>query len=534
MKLLNNDFYTIRMSHRNLWNITYNKKLGIIYRQLINKKWSAASILQKHCNNSFATVLLPKNQLCLIHQTNEGNIVMSLFSNETWEHTKILKWKGNVLKKATIKALYYDSKIHIFYSISLTSNSSQTLFYQTIDLDLNLSKPISIDNAILNLDKPFEISILDNGSLVILYEKLDKNYKLVYKIFNCQNYKWSDCYTIDKNITPYKDFSLCCNNNTIHTLYIKNSDSQNLLIHCSGLFLDLNYITIFKSTRDIFFPCFFKLSDTIWDMWINNTSIYSCFSNDNGLNVSNIETESLPKSLLKTSYLSYYDESNNKHTCINYLYITPDNGLTFFPTALYNSIKQSYEISSKLKNNNYIPENIKEYIINTKEKLSSYEKKLSNKDQIINELNHIIQKEKNNSSLSFNKLNNIQSNYLLLKEKYDSLLNEKLKLEINTSKVKELTDLLLQKQKIISDFEKKFYDLKLSNNTTSKNNNKNTKNNNKNKNSINYLKNEIKDYKLIIKNLNNKLITYEKMISSLTSQLNIGKDQPSNKPNLFL
>ncbi|MCD3331265.1 hypothetical protein G8V20_14470, partial [Clostridium botulinum D/C] len=63
---------------------------------------------------------------------------------------------------------------------------------------------------------------------------------------------------------------------------------------------------------------------------------------------------------------------------------------------------------------------------------------------------------------------------------------------------------------------------------------KNTKNNNKNKNSINYLKNEIKDYKLIIKNLNNKLITYEKMISSLTSQLNIGKDQPSNKPNLFL
>ncbi|MCD3282837.1 hypothetical protein G8V05_11530, partial [Clostridium botulinum C/D] len=60
--------------------------------------------------------------------------------------------------------------------------------------------------------------------------------------------------------------------------------------------------------------------------------------------------------------------------------------------------------------------------------------------------------------------------------------------------------------------------------TTPKNNNKNTKNNNKNKNSINYLKNEIKDYKFIIKNLNNKLITYEKMISSLTTQLNIEKD----------
>ncbi|MCD3283519.1 hypothetical protein G8V05_15205, partial [Clostridium botulinum C/D] len=458
MKLSNNEFYTIRMFHGNLWNITHNKKLGIIYRQLIDQKWSAASILQKHCNDSFATVLLPKNQLCLIYQTNEGNIVMSLFSNETWEHMKILKWKGNVLKKATIKALYYYNKIHIFYSLSLTSNSNQTLFYQTIDLDLNLSKPISIDTDILNLDKPFEISILDNGSLVVLYEKLDKNYKLVYKIFNCQNYKWSDCYTIDKNITPYKDFSLCCNNNTIHILYIKNSNSQNFLIHCSGLFLDLNYITIFKNTRDIFFPCFFKLGDTIWDMWINNNSIYSCFSNDNGLNVSNIKTESLPNSLLKTSYLSYYDESNNKHTCINYLYITPNNGLTFFPTALSNSLKQYYEINPKFKNDNYIAENTKEYITNMKEKLS-------NKEQIINELNHIIQKEKNNSALTFNKLNNIQSNYLLLKEKYDSLLNQKLKLEINTSKVKELKDLLLQKQKIISDFEKKFYDLKLSNNT---------------------------------------------------------------------
>lgn len=494
MKLLSNDFYTIRMSHENLWNITYNCKLGIVYRQLTNNEWSNASILQKQCNNSFATVILPKNRLCVIYQNSDGNIMISVFSNKIWTHKKILKWKGISLKKAHIKALYYNDNIHMFYSINLISDCTETLFYQTIDSDLNLSKPIIIDNNILNIDKPFDINILDNGSLVVLYEKLIKDYELVYKIFNHQNYKWSDYYPIDKNLLPYKDFSLCCNNNTIHILYIKNNNSTNSLIHCSGLFSDLNYITIFKNSKDILLPCFFKFKDTIWDIWINNDLIYSCFSNDNGLNVSILEKEPLPKSLLKTAYLSYNDNLNTKHSCINYLYITPDNGLTFFPTTLSTSIKKSYEQNNNFKYKKHIPENP---TTTTKDKFSYYEKELSNRNEIINHLNSLIKNERNNSLTLFNKLNNIQANYLSLKQKYDSLLNAKSKLESAPYKIDELTTLLLEKNKLISEFEKNFSYLNLSKNINQENN-------------INNFKKEISDYKITIEGLTNKLTNYEK------------------------
>lgn len=521
MRLLNNDFYTIRMSHKNLWNITYNSKFGIVYRQLINNKWSNTSILEKHCNNSFAAVPISKNRLCLIYQNSDGNIVISIFSNKTWTHKKILKWKGTSIKKANIKALYYNDNIHIFYSINLKSDSTQILFYQTIDSNLNLSNPIVIDDSILNMDKPFDINILDDGSLVILYEKLIKDYELVYKLFNHQNCKWSDYYTVDKHLKPYKDFSLCCNNNTIHILYIKNDNSHNVLIHCSGLFLDLNYITIFKNTKDIFLPCFFKLQDTIWDMWINNNLIYSCFSNDNGLNVSNFKREPLPKSLLKTTYIYYNDELNNKYASINYLYITPHNGLTFFPTTLSSSIKKSYELNHNSKNKEHISKKQKNYTIDIEDKVSSYKEEILNKNQLINQLNSLIQSERNKSSMLFNKLSNIQANYLSLKQKYDSLLNEKSKLELDTYRINELTTLLSDKTVIISEFKKILSDLEFPKNLTLQN-----KNN---------FENEIKEYKITIDDLTSKLKNYEEKISCLTNQLDTTKNKfiiKQNSPSL--
>ncbi|WP_050606694.1 hypothetical protein [Clostridium niameyense] len=520
MEFLNNDFYTIRMSNKNLWNITYNSKFGIVYRQLINNKWSNASILEKQCNNSFTVLPLPKNKLCLIYQKTNGNIVMSVFSNKTWTHKKILKWKGTSIKKANIKAFYYHDTIHIFYSINLTSDSTQILFYQTINSKFNLSEPIVIDNNIINAHKPFDINILDDGSFVVLYEKLVKDYELVYKLFNHQNCKWSDCYTIDKNLKPYKNFSLCCNNNTIHILYIKNDNSQNLLIHCSGLFLDLNYITIFKNSKDIVLPCFFKLKDTIWDMWINNNSIYSCFSKDNGLNVSVLKKEPLPKSLLKTAYFYHNEKFNNKYACTNHLYITPDNGLTFFPTTLSISIKKSYELNHNFKYKEHIPRKQNKCITNIKDNFSSYKEEILNKNEIINQLSSLIQNERSRSSVLFNKLNNIQANYSSLKQKYDTLLNEKSNLEVNNYKINELTTLLLEKNKVISEFKKNFSDLELSKSITLENKN-------------NFEK-EIEEYKIIIDDLNSKLKNYEEKIFYLTDELNNTKNKFINKQNSSL
>ncbi|KEI17818.1 hypothetical protein [Clostridium haemolyticum] len=430
MKLSNDNFYTIRMSSNDLWNITYNQNLGIIYRQCVNRKWSNLFVLQKDCNKSFVTILLPKNKLCLIYQNKDGNIVLSIYSNGQWEHKEILKWKGNKIKKAKLKALYSKNKIHIFYSLNLISDSSEIVFYQTIDLNLNISKPISIDDTIFSSENPFDISVLDNGSLVILYEKYNNSYELGYKIFNYTNNKWSDFYTIDTNNESHNYFSLCCNNNTIHCLYVKNSSSENVLVHCSGLFLDLNYITIFKSTNNISMPCFFKFKDTIWDIWISNKTIYTCYSNNNGLNIGQIRQEKLPKSLLKSYYLSFEDKYNLAFN--NSLYVTPDNGLSFFPKTLYDL----------LKNNNYYPKNsdsmskdIKNYIDNVQTKISDYKKELSHKDKIINKLNNMLKEEKNKLSMYITKLNNIENNYSSLKSKYDILIDEKLKLEAYKSNI---------------------------------------------------------------------------------------------------
>ncbi|MCD3193961.1 hypothetical protein G8S49_00040 [Clostridium botulinum C] len=434
MKLLNDNFYTIRMSSNDLWNITYNKNLGIIYRQCIDKKWSNLFVLQKECNESFATILLPKNKLCLIYQNKDGNIVLSIYSSGQWEHKQILKWKGNKIKKAKLRALYIKNKIHIFYSLNLVSDSSEIVFYQTIDLNLNISNPISIDDTIFSSENPFDINVLDNGSLVILYEKYKNSYELGYKIFNCNNNKWSDFYTIDTNIKSHSYFSLSCNNNTIHCLYVKNSSLENILVHCSGLFLDLNYITIFKSTNNISMPCFFKFKDTIWDIWISNKTIYTCYSNDNGLNIGQIHQEKLPKSLLKSYYISF--EDNYSLAFNNSLYVTPDNGLSFFPKILYNLLKNN---SSYSKDSHIVSKDIKNYINNVEHKLSDYKKELSHKDKIINKLNSMLKEEKNKLSLYLTKLNNIENNYSSLKSKYDILMDEKLELEtykyrINNSK----------------------------------------------------------------------------------------------------
>ncbi|MCY6482760.1 hypothetical protein OW763_00110 [Clostridium aestuarii] len=518
MLLNDRNFYTLKQSDGTIWQFSYKKSFGIIYKTLENTKWSNYNILVNECSNNFSVVLIHDDKICVLYQDSSGNINLNVYNGTTWTKHEILKKKTSVVNDVYLKTIYNNDKLHIFYGILNTKNNIRTLFHQTIDDDLNLSTPNIIDTTNVRHINQFTICCSDNNDLYILYQKLINKYELGYKIFNFKNNTWSKFYTVDKNVSPYIDFSLTSLQNTLHTLYIKSNGISNILVDASGYLSDLKYTKIHES-NNITSCSLTLLNNIIWCSWICGNWIYSCFSNNNGL------TFNTPphREIINTSpiiFKSLYNEFSSTHNCINNeIYMQNTTTFKILPNVLntLTSNVKNTELQSDIPDNYSVY--MEKYMLNLKQRLSFYQKKLSQKDQLINHLNSILSQEKSKHLCSQNMLKSLNQKYTEFEKEKKSLTENlnylKKDLDVKQNKIDDLENITIKKEKEFISLSNEINTLK--NLATEKDN------------KISTLKKEISKYEDVTPEYKNKISNYEDKINETENLISEYKSKINKK-----
>ena len=497
------NFYVVKQADGTLWNFTYKDNFGIIYRTFDENSWSNYNVLVKDASNAFSALILPDNRICIIYQSSSGNLLLKVYSGNEWMEYSILHKKGNSATDIHFKTMYALEKIQIFYSILQSHDNIRTLFHQTLTLsnELKVSSPVFIDTTNVNHVNQFVVHELGDNTICIMYQKLLNKYELGYKIFDDKSENWSKFYNVDKNISPYTDYSLCSGNDKLNILYIKNNGISNALYNSKGDISKLEHIKIAES-NNLISCALFKESDITYGFWISNNYLYSYYFNEMSDSVSSIKSESLKSmNILKSSFIEI---SSDGQWISNELFIQDEITLTILPNNFFiykeNLKEEQNKLTSKVTSEESPYGNTEEIVISNE----MSEMRLIKKDQVINQLNYILKEEKNKILLLSNKINLLEKDYLQLE-------NQKSQLDKDTSS---LWETLISKENRIHELEKSLVekDTKLMdlNKLNSKSEEKNIKN----------LAMEplIEEYKIAITNSNKFIEGLNSKISNLEEE----------------
>ncbi|MBP2031533.1 hypothetical protein J2Z42_000198 [Clostridium algifaecis] len=326
MEISRENFYIIEQSSGNVWYFYYNECLGIVYRIFKENLQSNYQLVTDTGTKNFSVVLFPDDTICVLYEDINGEINLTTCDGETWSEQKILKNIHRELFSPYFKAVVIKNKLYIIYSILNKITGISTLFHQTFDGKNNLSSPKIIDTVKFNYNVPFNVYVLKNKKLFIMYQRLINNHQLGYKVFDDKH--WSKFYIIDKSIHPYKNYSIIIYNHRVHSLYIRSEKNNDKIIYTAGTNANFKY-TELAENQDIISCTFFITHTQIWCSWIQHNKIFSSFSIDNGNSFSNP-----PYSKLLSSNIVKWSYSTNRASNINDLilkevYISPDEPLKY-------------------------------------------------------------------------------------------------------------------------------------------------------------------------------------------------------------
>lgn len=473
------NFYIVKQEDGILWNFTYKENFGIIYRTYDKNSWSSYNILVKNASKAFSALILPDNRICIIYQSSCGNLLLKVYARDEWKEYSILHKKGNGVNDIQFKTIYASGKIQIFYSILRSHDNMRTLFHQTLTLnnDLKVSSPILIDTTNVNHANQFVVHTLKDNSICIMYQKLLNKYELGYKVFDGKSMTWSKFYNVDKNNSPYTDYSLCSLNDQINILYIKNNGESNTLYNSRGHIPNLEHMKIAESNNMV--SCaIFRERDITYGFWISNNYIYSYYNIDTDANISPIKSDGLKS--MDVTKSSFIEVSFEGRIISNELFVQDGVALTILPNNFF-AYKETLKLQqNKLENNmertklsSYSGGNPQQESLSniTEEQVGSIEMKLIKKDQLINQLNYIIKEEKNKVLLLTNQISLLEKNYLQWETQKSQLYKDAdLLQEALISKENQIHEL----EKAMVEKETRLMELSKINSDSQEQNNKNT------------------------------------------------------------
>ena len=506
------NFYILKQADGTLWNFTYKDNFGIIYRIFEEESWSTYNILVENASKAFSALVLPDNRICIIYQSSYGDLLLKVYSGDEWTEYSILHKKGNSASDIYFKTIYASEKIQIFYSILQSHDNIRTLFHQTLTLnnELKVSSPVPIDTTNVNHVNQFVVHALDNDNICIMYQKLLNKYELGCKILDCNAATWSNYYNVDKNLSPYTDYSLCSVNDKLNILYIKNDGKSNALYNSRGDISSLEHTKIAES-NNLISCALFKENDITYLFWIASNYLYSSYTNGVGDSISSIKSEGLKS--MKIIKSSFIDIASDGRSISNELYVQDETTLTILPNNFLTYKEDLKEEQNKLLSNlmttkvnsyskmEFAKENTSN---NTEENVVSIEMRLIKKDQIINQLNYIIKEEKNKVILLNNKVNLLEKDYI----KWE---NQKSRLNTGTTSLQEALilkeNLILELEKAMVEKETKLMDLNKLNSMSEEQNKKNVA-----------MEPQIEGYKVSIINSNKTIEGLNSKISTLEGE----------------
>ncbi|GCD08706.1 hypothetical protein [Clostridium tagluense] len=439
-------FYVLKQSDYTTWNFTYDKNKGILYRILKEDKESNYNELEKESSGNFSVLLLPNDDIYFLYEDLKGNIKLRILKGNKWSEDIVILKKTTEIYDISFKAIFNKNEIYLFYNVLNKRTKIRTLFNQVVDENFNLASPKIIDKSSDKYNHSFTIVEDDNNKLLIMYERLQKDYKLGYKILNTELDSWSDFHIIDESDNPFIDYSLLSINNTIHSLYIKKEKDKNVLIYSQNGAIREGHNRLFEGS-DIKSCSFFAIEGHLYCSWINNTEIYNCFTKDKGKTFSFPYYIELLASLdvIKSIYKSNLTRTI-RNLIINEMYVMDDDEVEvlIIPNE-YNTLDSGTANKDEIyKECDQCLLEAKSYLNVAYNKMLIYEKQLRQKDELITLFNNSIQEYAIRIQIYENKLKDINTQCIKFQED-KNLLNEN---------IDYLQESLISKEKKINELEK--------------------------------------------------------------------------------
>ena len=424
--IINNDkVYIIKQSDNTTFKFSYKENIGIVYQPLVGNLWSESIVIFKTVLNNFCILLLPNDKIYLFCQSSQGHIVLCKYEDMQWESNIILKSKNDSIQEIYLDTILCKNEINIVYCIPDEKSKHMALFHQIVNSDAKLS-PAKMIDIITN---PFVVPFLlhsDGSNLYLAYQNLKEDYLLGYKVLLEGSSSWSNFIILDHSLLPYYDYSIVSSNLNIHYSYVKNTDTR----------IELNYynteskeVTSLYRGEEILCCSMFILDNILWILWICQNKIFGYFSKNNGktFEAQLYYKEISPLNVQKAIYQSNLIEDID-HIILKEVFITSGNSLDILVLGSLYNIKAEKDVFIKelsiidsFKEVNQYKVNAKTYLDRASERLNYYEKKISQKDALISQLNEMLKTEKNGSQILSKKYSLLENSARKFKEDLNEL-----------------------------------------------------------------------------------------------------------------
>lgn len=418
MEMRTNSFYIIKQDNGTTWNFLYDEDEGIIYKFFKENKCSDYNVLTKIAQNNFSVFLLPDDSINVLYKDFTETIILMKYIEDIWTEQEIMKNSESEVFDVDFKAAVYNNRINIIFSILNKKDNTVTILHQILNEENNLTNTKIIEKLKNDYYSSFNIYSVENKKLFVMYQRFPGQFQLGYKFFDKNTKEWSNFNLIDTNIYSFRNYSALISNEVLSALYIKKENNIDKLIYAHGKNSIFKKIELFNGIN-IELCSFFIIYGQIWCYWIKDKKIYNSFSINNGNNFSSYPFEQLlnSKYLFKVIYISNrLKEKKNVYS--NEIYVANYDDIKYLIFSnLYTYSKNN------IKSNKYMPY-IEYYMVQVCEKVLAYEKKLKEKENSINELKYMFEKEMLKLLSSENKNINIIKKNLITKE-------EKLKISQN-------------------------------------------------------------------------------------------------------
>lgn len=425
MIINNGKVYITKQSDNTTFKFSYKKNIGIVFQTLVGNLWSECTIIFKTVLNNFCILLLPNDKIYLFCQSSQGHIVLCKYEDMHWESNIILKSKNDSIQEIYLDTILCKNEINIVYCIPDEKSKHMALFHQIVNNDAKLSPAKMIDIITNPLVVPFLLHS-DGSNLYLSYQNLKEDYLLGYKVLLEGSSSWSNFIILDHSLLPYYDYSIVSSNLNIHYSYIKNTDTR----------IELNYynteskeVTSLYRGEEILCCSMFILDNILWVLWICQNKILGYFSKNHGKTFESqlYYKEISPLNVQKAIYQSNLIEDID-HTILKEVFITSGNSLDILVLGNLYNIKAEKDLFLKelsiidgFKEVNQYKVNAKTYLDRTSERLNYYEKKISQKDALISQLNEMLKTEKNDSLILSKKYSLLENSTRKFKEDLNEL-----------------------------------------------------------------------------------------------------------------
>ncbi len=281
--------YILKQTSEKVWHFFHHEKNGICFKTKHNNEWDNYEILLKDGIEDFNVIIPDKDNIHLVCQDQNGSIIYLKYKDEQWHKYVVLQNKMNKVYPKHFKILFINGWINLIYTIHYKEQN--LLVHHVLD---NSDVPPNVIDSIYMTPQPFSIATDASNNIYIYYHANDQSDKIGYRIYLWAKKMWSDFITFDVHnqsiTTPY---ALIDSHDNTHLVYLKKIDTNYQIIHKRKPYHPSDKATweeeniIYTRGIENSSPVLFKTGKKLWLLWQQHTSVFSCFSQDDGLTWSN-------------------------------------------------------------------------------------------------------------------------------------------------------------------------------------------------------------------------------------------------------